>query len=1113
MNKKYRTYFNRYDCALKYLNKTKVTVLTMLLMSSQVNANVFGQRVSLTTKTASLKEVFAKISRQSGYHFLYLEEDLRVSGNKISLKLENVSLKQALDKVLVENGLTYMIRDNRIIVERLNRSVVKSDNETVKIQKRIVKGTVSDDKGNKLSGVTVKVLHGTATATNEKGEFEIQAKEGDKIQFDLIGYGQYVTTIDNRNVYHVTLSEKIGDLQEVVVVGYGTQRKVNLTGAVATISPKQLENRPISSLSAGLQGLVPGMTITQGSGQPGKDNGTIRVRGVGTLNNSNPMVLVDGIESSMENVDPNDVESISVLKDAASASIYGSKAANGVILVTTKRGKEGKTTINYSNFFGKQNATNMAERLNSWEYAELYNEGLRLDGKKERFTAEDIKAFKDGSDPYKYPNTNWHDLLLKGSGFQHQHNLNISGGAEKVRYMGSVGYQGQDGIIKLTSKKQFNARTNLDMTPVKNLDIALSMYLSNRKLQEPTNPYVGGMGQYFRLANQMAPWIPYKDANGDYGTISDGNPIAWMEQGATTDEVQRRFNAIGSVQYKFMDGLSLKALGSYRPSTDDSHEFRKDIWYNSSKYQGPNKLFEKTTISTMYTGDITLNFDRTFSNHHIGALAGYHAEQYDYKYGELYRQNFPNNDLTDIDAGDTNGQTNKGDTKHLNMLSYFGRINYDYKGIYLFEANVRRDASSRFSEGYRWGTFPSFSAGWRLSEESFMEFAKSTFSNIKIRGSWGRLGNQSALEYYPSIPVIGLGRDYSYPFNNVIYPGATLKKANKRSITWEKTRTWDLGLDLGIGTNLTLTLDYYDRLTTDILMEVLAPATYGLKGYVDNVGRMQNKGFEAIATYRKRLGAVDFSATANFSYNKNRILDLGGDSYLLDGSWKIKQVGAPINSFYGYHTAGLFQSTEDIQNWAQYKMANNKVLPGDLRYVDRNGDKNVTADDRTILGSTDPKYTFGLNLSAAYHGFDIQAFFQGASGVYGYVESSGIGEFSGDTGSPLRFWLDRWTPDNPTSTIPRIQNNNGISSPNRIVSDYWVQNAKYVRLKNLQLGYTFPDAWANRIGASKVKLFYSGQNLLTVTKFLKGYDPEMPAGSGSYYPQVKVNTVGMNITF
>ncbi len=1103
-------------CCNRILKIMKISLIFWIFGFLSVSAATHSQkaRVSMDITDKSISDVFDEIQRQTSYSFWFESKDINTN-KKVSVRVKNETVANVLNTILDDQNVDFSLKGNHILISKKESAVFTGAEAgpTIVTTEKIT-GIIRDEEGEPIIGANV-IIKGTSkgTTTDIGGLFSLEANLKDVLVISYLGYISQEVVIQDYKHLEISLREDTKTLEEVVVVGYGIQKKINLSGSVSTVSAAQLDSRPITSLSAGMQGLVPGMTIIQNSGQPGKDGGTIRIRGVGTLNSSNPMVLVDGIEASMDNLDYNDVESISVLKDASSAAIYGSKAANGVILITTKRGSGSKPVISYSGNFGWQKPTNVAERLNSWEYAELYNEGLILDGKNPRFTDADIQAFKAGNDPYKYPNTNWHDLLFTGSGFQQQHSANITGGSDKNRYMASIGYQEQDGVIKLASKKQFNARTNLDLNPVKNLDVSLTLYFSNRDIEEPTNPFVGGMGQYFRLANQMAPWIPYKDANGDYGTISDGNPIAWIEQGATTDETQRFLSAIGSISYTFMEGLSLKALGSYRSNANDSHEFRKDIWYSPSKYQGPNKMYEKTYFTTMMTSDITANFNRNFGKHYIGALAGFHAEKYDYKYGEMYRQNFPNNDLTDINAGSTAGQTAKGNTKHLNMLSYFGRLNYDFAGKYLFEANVRSDASSRFADGYRWGTFPSFSGAWRLSEEDFMENMKDVFSNIKIRGSWGKLGNQSALEYYPSIPTIGLGSDYAYPFNGSIQAGAAMNKANKKSITWENTRTWGIGLDLGLWNDLTVSIDYYDRLTTGILMQVQPPATFGLKdGYTDNIGKMSNKGIETIVNYNHQFGKVKIGVGGNFTYNKNEILNLGADEYIIDDV-KIKKVGYAVNSFYGYKTAGLFKSQSEIDNWPVYKMANYKVLPGDLKYVNMDDDNEITGNDRVVFGSTDPKYTFGFNLNAEYLGFDASVFFQGASGVYGYMRNAGVGEFMGDTGSPLRFWLDRWTPDNPNSTIPRIQNNNGISSPNRVVSNYWIQDATYLRLKNLQFGYTFPQAWMQKLNISKLRVYYSGQNLLTFTGFMKGWDPESPIGDGQNYPQVITNSFGLNVTF
>lgn len=392
-----------------------------------------------------------------------------------------------------------------------------------------------------------------------------------------------------------------------------------------------------------------------------------------------------------------------------------------------------------------------------------------------------------------------------------------------------------------------------------------------------------------------------------------------------------------------------------------------------------------------------------------------------------------------------------------------------------------------------------------------MESLKDVISNLKLRGSWGKLGNQSALEYYPAIPIIGL--ESNYPFNGQIISGAAQTKAKKSAISWEKTRTWGIGADITLFRNLNLSIDYYDRLTTDILMEINAPATFGLDGYVDNIGKVSNKGIEASANYNLQIKKVLISFGGNFAYNVNKLLDLGGDEYMIDGAHKIKKVGHALNSFYGYQTAGLFQNEGEIASWAKYKMSGEKILPGDLKYIDTSKNGEVNAEDRIVFGSTDPKFTFGFNLGAKAYGFDISMFLQGAAGVNGYMESEAIGHFSGDTAWPNTLWLNRWTPENPNTDVPRVSLAGGVSRPEKITSDYWIQNANYLRLKNLQIGYTLPKAWLKNSGIESIRLYYSGQNLLTFTSFLKGWDPESPAGRGSHYPQVKVNSFGVNLTF
>lgn len=979
-----------------------------------------------------------------------------------------------------------------------------------------ITGTVTDENNEPMIGITIAVKNSTiGTATDIDGKYSLTVPNSNAvIVYSYIGYERQEIPVGSRKVIDVKLKENTKLLDEVVVVGFGTQKKINLTGSVATVDSKMLENRPITNVSAGLAGLLPGVTITQKSGLPGGDGGTIRVRGVGTLNNANPMVLVDGVEATMDNIDPNDIETLTVLKDAASSAIFGAKAANGVILITTKKGKAGKSQVNYSGNFGWQTPTALPKYIRSAEYAEMYNEALKNDGKSLKFTEAEIQKFRDGSDPDNFADTDWQDLLYQGSGFQTNHSVNVSGGTDKARYMTSVGYLQQDGVIKLTGKKQYNIRTNLDINPISKLDVGVNLSYTRMDLEEATNSYVGGgADQIFRQVNLISPWIPYRKSNGDYGTISDGNPIAWIDLGQQILKKRAYFLGIGTIKYELIKDLSLKGVFSYKTFTEDQNEFIKDIQYNPYKYQGPNKMHQRDYSNETVASDIFLNYSKSFNrNHNFIFLGGFHSEYYHYKYTYAYRENFPSNNLSDLNGGSTAGMKNEGYTRELAMLSWFGRLNYDYAGKYLFEANFRYDGSSRFAEANRWGFFPSFSGAWRISEESFMEPLRNSITNLKVRASWGKLGNQAALDdYYPTIPTLSL-KDQDYAFGGKIVPGGATIYAKNPNLKWEETRTWNIGLDVGITSDLNITVDYYDKLTSDILMKVPTPDTYALEDFWDNVGEVSNKGIEFSAQYNKQFKNVMFSFGGNIAYNKNKILKLAGQNEIIDGK-DIKRVGNSLNSIYGYKTDGLYQSKEDINNWPTNNIQGT-VVPGDLRYVDVSGDGVLSAADRVIIGCTDPKFVFGFNVGATYRGFDMLLFFQGTAGGKGYMESEAIGELNGDNGKPTTFWRNRWTPENTNTDIPRLssQGKSGPSMPS-VISSYWLQDGTYLRLKNLQVGYTLPAKLTHNMQISKVRVFYSAQNLLTFTSFVKGWDPESPVGRGSHYPQVMVNSFGINVTF
>lgn len=1005
-------------------------------------------------------------------------------------------------------------------------SVTPGITKTATINASDITGVVVDAAGVPLIGVNV-LEKGTTngTITDFDGKFSLNVSSPNaKLLISYIGYVSQEVSVPKNGELKVVLKEDTETLEEVVVVGYGTQKKANLSGSVSSVDSEQLQNRPIQNVSSGLQGLMPGVTITGTNGAPGMDSGSIRVRGTGTLNSASPYILIDGVESeTMSDLDPNDIASISVLKDAASAAIYGSKAANGVILITTKRGSTGKPKISYSGYISFQNTTETIDRLSSYEYASMYNDALKSEGKAPRFTPEEIQKFKDGTDP-KYPNTNWYDLAYK-TGIQHRHNINISGGNEHASYMGSLGYLNQTGVLPNAGREQFNARTNLDMKITKRLSAKLNLAFIKNKYDDASSAYSGGSSeQVIRQLNLIAPWIVNRNEDGTYGTISDGNPIAWLDSGMKVTRDNYNFTGLASLDYKILDELTLTLTGSYVNDLQNYKYFQPFIQYNPNKASDPSSLDERYYRWDRTNYDVLLNYDKTFGKHNLKGLAGWHTEKYNYKYMKAYRKNFPNDNLTDMNAGDAATQTNEGYSRELAMISWFARVNYDFAGKYLLEANIRADASSRFAKGNRWGYFPSFSGAWRISEENFMKGAQNWLSNLKIRGSWGMLGNQDALNsadasgaFYPAINTYEIGA--TYPFGGALNSGYYQGSFRLNTITWEKAKTWGVGIDFGLFNNkVTGSIDYYNRKTEGIMMDVAVPNEFALSPYKDNVGEMVNRGVELNISYNDKWGDWSFGAAANFAYNHNEITDLGGVDYLDTGYSQRNAVGYAMNSYYLYQADGFFNSQEEADAFtAKYgnPFGGGKFKAGDIRYVDTDGNGTLNGKDRVMANSSDPVYTFGLNLNAGWKGFDLSLMFNGAAKVSRLFDAHEVyGAFSGDAGHPASIWKDAWTETNHDASMPRIfTDTNSPSSSRNAVSTFWLQNTNYLRLKNLQLGYTLPKSLLANWGIDNVRFYYSVENLFTIDNMKINIDPEATSQRLSSYPLLRTHAFGVNITF
>ena len=986
-------------------------------------------------------------------------------------------------------------------------------------QRQVATGRVLDNQGEPLIGVTVMEA-GTSngTVTDLDGKFSLNLKNPNaKLAISYVGY--ISQTLQASCNMKVTLKPDNKELSEIVVVGYGTQKKVNLTGSVSSVDSKVLESRPIQNLQSGLQGLMPGVTISGTNGAPGMDAGSINVRGVGTLNTSSPYILIDGVESgTMSSLDPNDIESISVLKDAASAAIYGSKAANGVILITTKRGKSGKPQVSYNGYISLQNPTSLVDRLDSYEYAHMLNDALESEGKAKKFaTEEEINA---------WPNTDWYDLAYKTGSLQH-HNVSVNGATDNVNYLASVGYLKQTGILPHAGREQFNGRTNLEMKINSRLTARLNLSFIKNDYSDPSSAYNGGgSDQIIRQLNLIAPWITARYDDGTWGTISDGSPIAWLDNGLKVNRKNTNFTGLFGVDYKILDGLTAKLSASYVNDNQNYSYFQKYFVYNANKKTDPNFLDDRLYKWERKTFEALLTYNKTFGKHSVGALAGWHAEGYDYKYSYAYRQNFPNNEVTDLNAGDVSTQKAQGYTRELNMLSWFGRVNYDFAGRYLFEANLRADASSRFADGHRWGYFPSFSAGWRVSEEPFMEATKSWLSNFKIRASWGQLGNQEALsDYYPSISTYSV--DAKYPFDNKVNTGYYQSSYKINTITWEKATTWGIGVDLGfLNGKINTTIDYYNRLTDGILISVDAPYEFALGSYLDNVGKMRNQGVEFSLGYNDKFGDVTFGAALNVAYNKNKIESMPGKGYVSTGYNQRNATGEEYNSYYVYKADGFFNSDEEAKQYMDYywpadgskgscPFGGGDFKGGDLKYVDTNGDGKIDDTDRIYAGSSVPRWTFGLNLNAAWKGFDLSLFFNGQFKAYRYFDAYEVeGAFVGDSSHPATIWRDSWTYNKTNPKMPRLfTNTNSPSSTRNNVSTFWLKNVSYCRLKNLQFGYTLPKSALAFLHVNKVRVYYSCENLFTIDGLDINVDPEATSQRLSSYPLLRTHSFGLSVTF
>lgn len=998
-----------------------------------------------------------------------------------------------------------------------------------------ITGTVKNDN-NPVADVTVKVKGTTqGTTTDAQGVFTINASSNAVLVFSHVNFKELELPLNGKTTLDVSLAALDNNLGEVVVVGYSSQKKATLTGSISTVKGADLVKSPQANVSNSLAGRFSGMIVNNRSGEPGYDGSGITIRGLATTGSNDVLVVVDGIPGQiggLERLNPNDIESISVLKDA-SASIYGSRAANGVILVTTKQGKSGKPAISASFNQGFSSPTRLPKMADAPTYATIANEiayyNNKAGGMNQQYTAEEIAKFGNGTDPINYPNTDWAAATLKSNALQNQANVSITGGSQNVKYYFSLGSLYQDGLYKngAAKYKQYSFRSNIDANVTK--DFKVSLYLSGREenRQFPTT----GAGDIFRSIYRAYSTIPAVYPNGlPSAGIEGNNPVMMATSaGGINRNPTQVFNGIlkGSYSIAAVKGLSVDGF----VAIDKSWNFAKSFVtpyrvysYNKTTGEytprivgganGKATLTESQENNTQVTSNIKINYQRDFGEHAISGFVGYEQSEIKRETFGAYRENFPTTQTPELSQGGAAAidRNNSGSSYRFTRQSYIGKIGYNYAEKYLFDAQARIDGSSTFPAGKRFGFFPSISGGWVISKESFFNNVN-FIQNLKLRASYGILGNDNVglfqyLNNYSFYNQLVLGGN--------IVPGINLTKLANANIHWEQAAKTDIALEASFLNGFNLELVYFSQKRNNILAVRNASIPF-VTGIVnpfatstntplvpsENIGKINSNGIEATLGYTRRSGDFRWGVSGNFTYAKNKIIFIDEASGALDYQ---RQTGHPLNTYLLYNVIGIFRSDDDIAKYPHLTGAQ----PGDLIYEDYNKDGQITANDRvrSKYGNI-PEITYGFLLNGEYKNFDLAIVFAGQARVSQYVlpESGTVGNFYSS-------WADnRWSPSNTDGSFPRVDTRTSASVNGGLYpSNFWLNDASFIRLKNIELGYNFSPDWLGRIKMQNARLYVNGFNLFTITK-VKDYDPEGNSGSGQFYPQQRIINVGVNVRF
>lgn len=1093
------------------------------LYTYAINASKYAQEKTLTVKVQNktVKEVLDYIEKNSEFIFFYYNKAIDTK-RSVSMHVKDKTITTILDRLFEGTDVQYEIKDRQI---SLKKGSVQQRPQDKKQQKRKLTGKVVDEETNEpLVGVSiVAVEENRGIITGIDGSFSIEVYNNTKLQFSYIGYKKQILLIENQPILNVRMQPDNAMLNEVVVVGYGSQKKGNLTGSISSVKSEDLTVAPIATVSNSLAGRLPGLIATQSSGQPGSNSAALNIRGFG-----NALVIVDGIEASLDNIDANQIESVSILKDGA-ASIYGARAGNGVILVTTKRGINQKPIITLNSTFTWQGATSMLKPASAGQRAEMEREKHLQAGLPESsapFTEEAVQKYYDGTDPL-YPNTDWYKVLIRDWAPEQQHNISVRGGSEKIKYYGFFGYLNQQTMIKKNGGKyeRFNFQSNVDAKILDNLTLQIDLGYTQEQRDYTTRDMSPGLNNMWQDYWNTLPYYPASlpDPNKvsyAYGAGTGGLHVSSnRELSGYSDTKNEDLRGTASLEYKFkaVKGLSLKIFESYRKVNMFGKTFTKPVQLytyepNSDTYtlagtSGGNKatLSQSVVQESTFTQQYSLNYDNHFKDHHLTAMAL--LECIDYSSNTLLagRKDFMTTAIDQMFAGSAVGMTNNGYASEMGRMSVVGRINYSYMDKYLLETILRADASAKFPPGKRWGYFPSVSLGWVISKEKFMS-GIDFIDNLKLRLSYGQSGNDGVGNFQY---LSGYSYGHAYLFGDESMQGISPTGLANPNLTWEKIKISNVGIDFSFfDRKLYGEMDAFYRERTGIPGNRLAslPSTFGAGLPPENLNSLNDRGFEIKLGTSGQWNELLYDISGNISWSRAKWKYLEEAEltdpdqariYLKSGKW--------TDRVFGYVSDGLFTSQEEIMEAPHYEALNGNATlrPGDIRYKDLNDDGIINWKDQTDIGKgTTPHWMYGFNVALAYKGFDLSALFQGAFGYNQLVASNQLSTL---------LYEERWTSinNNSNALFARL----GGSSSNSWQSDFASKKAGYLRLKVASLGYNLPKHFIEKCKLSNVRLYLSGTNLLTFNKLGKyGIDPEAP-NVGCYYPQQRTISLGVNVSF